>query len=166
MISIYFLIYSTRYLIYIFQGDLKMYKKILLPTDGSKYSENAEQHALFLAEKSGAEIIALSVIENGFSIGLPSDDTIYEINQMLKEETKQNLKRVEEIRDEVDSSIKVTSLVKEGSPAAVILDVAEDEDVDLIVIGSSGKTGFDRFLMGSVASKVVKSAKCSVLVVN
>ncbi|AGN16300.1 MAG: universal stress protein [Methanobrevibacter boviskoreani] len=143
-----------------------MYKKILLPTDGSKYSENAEQHALFLAEKSGAEIIALSVIENGFSIGLPSDDTIYEINQMLKEETKQNLKRVEEIRDEVDSSIKVTSLVKEGSPAAVILDVAEDEDVDLIVIGSSGKTGFDRFLMGSVASKVVKSAKCSVLVVN
>ncbi len=166
MISIYFLIYSTRYLIYIFQGDLKMYKKILLPTDGSKYSENAEQHALFLAEKSGAEIIALSVIENGFSIGLPSDDTIYEINQMLKEETKQNLKRVEEIRDEVDSDIKVTSLVKEGSPAAVILDVAEDEDVDLIVIGSSGKTGFDRFLMGSVASKVVKSAKCSVLVVN
>lgn len=160
------MIYSTRYLIYIFQGDLKMYKKILLPTDGSKYSENAEQHALFLAEKSGAEIIALSVIENGFSIGLPSDDTIYEINQMLKEETKQNLKRVEEIRDEVDSSIKVTSLVKEGSPAAVILDVAEDEDVDLIVIGSSGKTGFDRFLMGSVASKVVKSAKCSVLVVN
>lgn len=143
-----------------------MYKKILLPTDGSKYSENAEQHALFLAEKSGAEIIALSVIENGFSVGLPSDDTIYEINQMLKEETKQNLKRVEEIRDEVDSSIKVTSLVKEGSPAAVILDVAEDEDVDLIVIGSSGKTGFDRFLMGSVASKVVKSAKCSVLVVN
>ena len=143
-----------------------MYKKILLPTDGSKYSENAEQHALFLAEKSGAEIIALSVIENGFSIGLPSDDTIYEINQMLKEETKQNLKRDEEIRDEVDSSIKVTSLVKEGSPAAVILDVAEDEDVDLIVIGSSGKTGFDRFLMGSVASKVVKSAKCSVLVVN
>ncbi|MDD6256574.1 universal stress protein [Methanobrevibacter boviskoreani] len=143
-----------------------MYKKILLPTDGSKYSENAEQHALFLAEKSGAEIIALSVIENGFSIGLPSDDTIYEINQMLKEETKQNLKRVEEIRDEVDSDIKVTSLVKEGSPAAVILDVAEDEDVDLIVIGSSGKTGFDRFLMGSVASKVVKSAKCSVLVVN
>lgn len=160
------MIYSTRYLIYIFQGDLKMYKKILLPTDGSKYSENAEQHALFLAEKSGAEIIALSVIENGFSIGLPSDDTIYEINQMLKEETKQNLKRVEEIRDEVDSDIKVTSLVKEGSPAAVILDVAEDEDVDLIVIGSSGKTGFDRFLMGSVASKVVKSAKCSVLVVN
>lgn len=166
MISIYFLIYSARYLIYIFQGDLKMYKKVLLPTDGSKYSENAEQHALFLAEKSGAEIIALSVIENGFSIGLPSDDTIYEINQMLKEETKQNLKRVEEIRDEVDSDIKVTSLVKEGSPAAVILDVAEDEDVDLIVIGSSGKTGFDRFLMGSVASKVVKSAKCSVLVVN
>lgn len=143
-----------------------MYKKILLPTDGSKYSENAEKHALFLAEKSGAEIISLSVIENGFSVGLPSDDTIYEVNQMLKKESKTNLNKVEEIKEEYDSNIKITPLIKEGSPAPVILDVAEEEDVDLIVIGSSGKSSFDRFLMGSVAAKVVKSAKCSVLVVN
>ncbi|MGN1185899.1 MAG: universal stress protein, partial [Methanobrevibacter wolinii] len=71
-----------------------------------------------------------------------------------------------EIKNEYDSNIKLTPIVKEGSPAPVILDVAEDENIDLIVIGSSGKSSFDRFLMGSVASKVVKSAKCSVLVVN
>jgi len=147
-------------------GDVVMYKKILLPTDGSKYSENAAKHAFFLAEKSGAEVITLSVIENGFSIGLPSDDTIYEVNQMLKKESKSNIDKIEEIKNEYDSNIKLTPIVKEGSPAPVILDVAEDENIDLIVIGSSGKSSFDRFLMGSVASKVVKSAKCSVLVVN
>ncbi len=142
-----------------------MYKKILLPTDGSKYSQNAEKHAIFLAEKTGAEIIALSVIENNFSIGLP-DDTVDEINQLLKEETKENLDKVNDLKDQLDDNVKITSLIKEGSPAAVILDVAEEENVDLIVIGSSGKSGLDRFLMGSVATKVVKSAKCSVLVVN
>lgn len=142
-----------------------MYKKILLPTDGSKYSQNAEKHAIFLAEKTGAEILALSVIENNFSIGLP-DDTVDEINQLLKEETKENLGKVNDLKDQLDDNVKITSLIKEGSPAAVILDVAEEENVDLIVIGSSGKSGFDRFLMGSVAAKVVKSAKCSVLVVN
>ncbi|WP_461463338.1 universal stress protein [Methanobrevibacter sp.] len=142
-----------------------MYKKILLPTDGSKYSQNAEKHAIFLAEKTGAEILALSVIENNFSIGLP-DDTVDEINQLLKKETKENLGKVNDLKDQLDDNVKITSLIKEGSPAAVLLDVAEEENVDLIVIGSSGKSGFDRFLMGSVAAKVVKSAKCSVLVVN
>ncbi len=142
-----------------------MYKKILLPTDGSKYSQKAEQHAIFLAEKTGAEIIALSVIENNFSIGLP-DDTVDEINQLLKEETKENLDKVNVLKNQLDDNVKITPLIKEGSPAAVILDVAEEENIDLIVIGSSGKSGLDRFLMGSVATKVVKSAKCSVLVVN
>ncbi|WP_295723327.1 universal stress protein [uncultured Methanobrevibacter sp.] len=142
-----------------------MYKKILLPTDGSKYSQKAEEHAIFLAEKTDAEIFALSVIENNFSIGLP-EDSVDEINQLLKDETKENLSKVNELKDQLNNNIKITPLLKEGSPAAVILDVAEEENIDLIVIGSSGKSGFDRFLMGSVASKVVKSAKCSVLVVN
>lgn len=144
----------------------QLYKKILLPTDGSKYSENSEKHALFLAEQSGAEIIALSVVENTFSLGLPSDDTIYHINEMLKKETKKNLDKVERMKDEANSDVKISLKVAEGSPADVILDTAESEDVDLIVIGRSGKSGFDRFIMGSVSDKVVKAAKCSVLVIN
>ena len=54
----------------------------------------------------------------------------------------------------------------EGHPADVILEIAKEEDVDLIVMGSSGKTGLDRFIIGSVAEKVVKGAKCAVLVVH
>ncbi len=142
-----------------------MYKKILLPTDGSKFAEKAEKHALFLAEASGAEIVALSVVETSFSIGLPSDDTIFQINQLLKKETEKNLQKVEKMKDETDSDVKITLKVDEGSPAEVILETIEKENIDLVVMGSSGKTGFDRFIMGSVAEKVVKAAECSVLVV-
>ena len=144
----------------------QLYKKILLPTDGSKYSEKSEKHALAIAANNNAEIIALSVIENSFSIGLPADDTIREVNKLLKEETELNLKKVERLRDEEGLDVKITNKVAEGSPARVILETIEDEDIDLVVIGSSGKTGIDKFLMGSVAEKVVKSAKCSVLVIH
>jgi len=142
-----------------------MYKKILLPTDGSKFAQKAEEHALFLAKASGAEIIALSVVETSFSIGLPSDDTVFQINQMLKKETEKNLEKVEKMKEGSDVDVKITLKTGEGSPADVILDTIEKEDIDLVVMGSSGKSGFDRFIMGSVAEKVVKAAKCSVLVV-
>ncbi|MDR2967824.1 MAG: universal stress protein [Methanobacteriaceae archaeon] len=142
-----------------------MYKKILSPTDGSKFAEKAEKHALFLAEASGAEIIALSVIETNFSIGLPADDVIFRINQMLKKETERNLEKVEKLKKEANSDVKITLKVAEGSPADIILETIENENIDLVVMGSSGKSGFDRFIMGSVAEKVVRAAECSVLVV-
>jgi len=142
-----------------------MYKKILSPTDGSEFAEKAEKHALFLAEASGAEIIALSVVETSFSIGLPVDDVIFRINKMLEKETEKNLDKVKELINESNSDVKLTTKVAEGSPADVILDTIEQEDIDLVVMGSSGKNRFNRFILGSVAEKVVKAAKCSVLVV-
>ncbi|MBO7443996.1 MAG: universal stress protein [Methanobrevibacter sp.] len=143
-----------------------MYKKILLPTDGSKYSDISEKHALAIASANNAEIIALSVIENSFSLGLPDTETISEVNRLLKEENEKNLKKVERLRDECGLDVEIRTLVKEGSPAKAILETIEEEDIDLVVIGSSGKSGIDKFLMGSVADKVVKSAKCCVLVIH
>ncbi len=140
-----------------------MYKKILVPTDGSEFAKKAEKHALFLSKVSGAEIIAVSVTENNFVNGLPLDDEVYQLNQILKERSEENLKEFDELNEE---DLKITHIIREGSPARVILEVAQEEDVDLIVMGSSGKSGFDRFIMGSVADKVVNSAKCAVLVVH
>ena len=142
---------------------LMMYKKILVPTDGSEFAKKAQKHALFLASVSGAEIIAVSVTENNFVNGLPLDDEVYQLNQNLKERSEENLKEFDKLNEE---DLKVTHVVREGSPARVILEVADEEAVDLIVMGSSGKSGFDRFIMGSVADKVVNSAKCAVLVVH
>ena len=140
-----------------------MYKKILVPTDGSEFAKKAQRHALFLSKVSGAEIIAVSVTENNFINGLPLDDEIYQLNQVLKERSEENLKEFDELNED---DLKITHVIREGSPARVILEVAVEEDVDLIVMGSSGKSGFDRFIMGSVADKVVNSAKCAVLVVH
>jgi len=140
-----------------------MYKKILVPTDGSEFAKKAQKHALFLSKMSGAELIAVSVTENNFVNGLPLDDEVYQLNQILKEKSEENLKEFDELNED---NLKITHIVREGSPAKVILEVASEEDVDLIVMGSSGKSGFDRFIMGSVADKVVNSAKCAVLVVH
>ena len=140
-----------------------MYHKILVPTDGSDFAKSAQRHALFLSKVTGAEIIAVSVAENNFVKGLPLDDEVYQLNQVLKERSEENLKEFDELN--VDN-LKITHVVREGSPAKVILEVAKEEAVDLIVMGSSGKSGFDRFIMGSVADKVVNSAKCAVLVVH
>ena len=142
---------------------LMMYKKILVPTDGSEFAKKAQKHALFLAGVSGAEIIAVSVTENNFISGLPLEDEVYQLNQLLKERSEENLEEFDKLNED---DLKITHVIKEGSPARCILEVASEEDVDLIVMGSSGKSGFDRFIMGSVADKVVNSAKCAVLVVH
>ena len=142
---------------------LMMYKRILVPTDGSEFAKKAQKHALFLAEACGAELIAVSVTENNFVNGLPLDDEVYQLNQILNERSKENLDEFDKLNE---NNLKITHVIREGSPANVILEVAKDEDVDLIVMGSSGKSGFDRFIMGSVADKVVNSAKCAVLVVH
>lgn len=141
-----------------------MYKKILVPTDGSEFAQKAEKHALFLSKTTGADIYALSVTENNFVNGLPLDDEVYQLNQLLKQRSEDNIKEFEEM-DET-SGIKFHGIIREGSPAKTILEVAKEEDIDLIVIGSSGKSGFDRFIMGSVAEKVVNAAKCAVLVIH
>lgn len=140
-----------------------MYKKILVPTDGSEFAKKAQQHALFLAKVSGAEIIAVSVTENNFVNGLPLDDEIYQLNQILNERSEENLKEFDKLNED---DLKITHVIREGSPAKVILEVAKEENIDLIVMGSSGKSGFDRFIMGSVADKVVNSAKCAVLIIH
>ena len=140
-----------------------MYKKILVPTDGSEFAKKAQKHALFLAKVSGAEIIAVSVTENNFVNGLPLDDEVHQLNQILNERSHENLEEFDKLNED---DIKMNHVIREGSPARVILDVAAEEQVDLIVMGSSGKSGFDRFIMGSVADKVVNSAKCAVLVVH
>ena len=75
-----------------------MYKKILVPTDGSEFAKKAQKHALFLAEISGAEIIAISVTENNFVNGLPLDDEVYQLNQILKERSEENLKEFDVLK--------------------------------------------------------------------
>ncbi|MDP3066608.1 MAG: universal stress protein [Methanobacteriaceae archaeon] len=145
-----------------------MYSKILLPTDGSKHAEKAANHAMWIASKSGAEIIVLDVIETSSLVGLPAEDLIVRIKEMLKEEARRSLERISEmIKEDISpKEIKITMVSKEGSPAEVILQTIEEQDIDMVIMGTSGKHGLDRFLLGSVTEKVVRSAKCPILAVH
>ncbi|MDI6701971.1 universal stress protein [Methanothermobacter wolfeii] len=143
-----------------------MYSKILLPTDGSKHANKAAEHAIWIARKSGAEIIALTVMETSSLVGLPADDLIVRLKEMLEEEASRSLEAVKKLVEESGAGVEITLRTDEGSPADAILRTIEKEEVDLVVMGTSGKHGLDRFLLGSVAEKVVRSAGCPVLVVH
>ena len=140
-----------------------LYKKILVPVDGSTFSKKAAKDANFIAKLSNSEVILLGVIENSFSLELPTDETVMQIKMLLQYEANKNL---DEIKKEFDKDIKTTTKIDEGSPAEVILNTIEDENIDLVVMGSSGKRGLDKFLLGSVTDKVVNSAKCKILVIH
>jgi len=149
-----------------------MYKKILLPTDGSEHANKAAKQAIWIASTSGAELIALNVIETSSLVGLPAEDLIVRIKEMLKEEGRKSLEKIAdilketEIQGECQKEVKLTTSTEEGSPSDVIIKTVKKEDIDLIVMGTSGKHGLDRFLLGSVTENVVRSAPCPVLVVH
>ncbi len=149
-----------------------MYKKILLPTDGSEYANKAAKHAIWLASISGAELVVLYVIETSSLVGLPAEDLIVRIKEMLKEEGHKSLNKISKIveegkiKDECHHEVKLNMITEEGSPADIIVKKIKEENIDLVVMGTSGKHGLDRFLLGSVTEHVVRSSPIPVLVVH
>ena len=132
--------------------------KILYPTDFSSHSNQAYFHAVALAEKHGASLTIAFVYSPSFfgtSTGQSAagEDRPYWQNQL------------EQIRP-VDPRIPVHHVFLEGDPATEIIRYGQDAGIDLIVMGTHGRTGLERLLMGSVAEKVMREAKCSVLVVK
>jgi nucleotide-binding universal stress UspA family protein len=129
-------------------------RKILYPTDFSSYSNQAYFHAVALAENHGASLTILFVFTPELSLaGGEENDRRYWQNQL------------EQIRP-VDPTIPVHHVLLEGDPATEIVHYGRDAGIDLIVMGTHGRTGLERLLMGSVAEKVMREATCSVLVVK
>lgn len=143
-----------------------MYKKILIPTDGSEQSNRAAEHAMWIANHSGAEILVLNVFETSSLNPVRSRELRKEMKEMWKTEADETLSGVLKILNSNETNLNVYSQVKEGRPAETILKTIEDENVDFVVMGSSGKHGLDRLLMGSVAEKVVRSANTPVMMIH
>jgi nucleotide-binding universal stress UspA family protein len=132
-------------------------KKILYPTDFSSHSNQAYFHAVALAEKHGATLTIVYVYAPGF--GTP------EVHDEGGEGRTYWRSQLQQIRP-VDLRIPVNHVFLEGDAATEIVRYAIDAGIDLIVMGTHGRTGLDRLLMGSVAEKVMREAPCSVLVVK
>ncbi|MBU7017920.1 MAG: universal stress protein [Theionarchaea archaeon] len=142
-----------------------MYKKILIATDGSPHSEEAEKHGLTMAMRSGASVTALYVVEGIHSpktIGSPASLLLDEQIEALKEEAQRIVENV--VKKGNEMGVEVTPMVAEGHPAHEIIEHAKD--FDLVVVGTLGRSGVSHLLLGSVAEKVVRHASVPVLVVK
>ena len=148
-----------------------MYKKILLPTDGSENAKRAAEHALKMGSRSGAEILVLNVVETPRFRGIRSVDKT-ELRKKLEQEGQNAFDEysgmLAEIVDEgkCQKDVKLDLKFEEGSPADKILKTIDERNIDLVVMGTSGKHGINRFLLGSVAENTMRSAPCPVLVIR
>ena len=140
--------------------------RILAPTDFSDISVETITRASELAEHFGAELLVLHVIPPVPT--LPSDPHYnFEVpayQEALKENADRRLS--ETVRSQLGNDVRVRCLVTHGDPAREIVRVAEEEGVGLIVIATHGLTGWQHIVFGSVAEKVVRTARCPVLTVR
>jgi nucleotide-binding universal stress UspA family protein len=139
-------------------------KKILCPIDHSDCSKEALKYAVSFAMKDEAKLYLLHIIDiRSFNEGLDAMT-----KQIPDEETLEQLRKKlldcipEEIRDEME----IEATVIQGIPFAEIISTAREKEIDMIVIGSHGRTGISHMMLGSVSEKVVRKAPCPVLTVR
>ncbi|WP_372911714.1 universal stress protein [Salinigranum sp.] len=134
-----------------------MYDAVLVPTDGSPGSERAVRHAVDFAETYDATLHALFVVDDGGDAEDDADDE-------LTERGKQAIDLVRE--QTADTTVPLVAELRRGDPASEILRYVETTGVDLVVMGTHGRTGIERHLLGSVAEQVVRAASVPVVTLN
>lgn len=141
-----------------------LYERILVPTDGSAATERAVAEAVRLAAAHGATIHALYVLNTASFASIPTESSVEGVSEMLEREGDAALDDVESVAVEAD--VPVVRVKLDGSPAREIVRYAERETCDLIVMGTHGRGGIDRLLLGSVAERVVRASSVPVLTVR
>ena len=140
----------------------KLFEKILIATDGSEKNRPAVEKGLEIARACGAAVYAVYVIDETPLASAQTEVLTADVYRELKTEGE---KAVEGVR-QMAGGMRVEALVLSGRPAQVITDFAARNGVDLIVVGSQGKSGLERLLLGSVAERIIRMAGCMVLVVK
>jgi nucleotide-binding universal stress UspA family protein len=140
----------------------ELFKKILIATDGSKRTQSAVETGIEIAQQHKSKVHAVYVVDTVTFTSIPMDVTWENMYQLLKDEGEEAVNRVKDAAKDLD----VETHVLEGNPAVEITKFAKDNGIDLIVVGTLGKSGIDRLLLGSVAEKIVRIAPCPVLVIK
>ncbi|PID86305.1 MAG: hypothetical protein CSB13_03940 [Chloroflexi bacterium] len=142
-------------------AHLEQFKRILLPLDGSLLAERILLPTLKIIRGQEIELFMIQVVEKGsfYGFGHNEDHIVGEV-----EKAKAYLAEVSE--REMPPGVVVHTHVEVGSAADVIVDFAKAEDIDLILVSSRGNTGFDSWMFGSVAEKVMKGAPCAIMVIR
>lgn len=147
-----------------------MYDSVLVPVDGSNASRNAIPHAVSHAEQYNADLHIVNVISYEMMGGATAADTTgmggvpVEMSEQMEEQANQ---LIEDAEDHVESTdVDVTTEVIHGNPAEQIIEYAEEQGIDLITMGTHGRSGFNRVILGSVAERVIRTAEAPVLTVR
>jgi nucleotide-binding universal stress UspA family protein len=141
-----------------------MYDTILLPTDGSEGIEAAANHAAAIAERFDATVHVLSVVDTRNRFESPTSGL--STDAWLEAERERSAHAIDETVDVLPDDVTVKQVRREGVPKSVIVDYVEDEPVDLVVMGTHGRTGLDHYLVGSVAEVVVRRSPVPVMTVR
>ena len=145
---------------------MKSFAKILVPVDFLSHSAEAVRRAMDLAVQHSAEVILLYAYEPGQYPATPGD-VVYDAEQ-LNHMSRQVRARLDAVRRDADplGRRRIRTQITQGMPARAIIETATREGVDLIVMGTHGRTGLGRAVLGSVAEKVMRRAPCPVLTVK
>ncbi len=138
------------------------FKRILIPTDGSEFTKNAIEKGIEIAKMCDGSIMAVYVLDQSVYANMPMDSTVVDLYDTLETEGNSAVEYVENRCEE--EGIKVETEIVEGIPAKAI--VTMSEKYDLVVMGTLGKKGMTKILLGSVAEKVIEKAKCPVMVIS
>ncbi|MGI5991668.1 MAG: universal stress protein [Methanosarcina sp.] len=145
------------------EGNL--FKKILIATDGSENARRAASYGVNIAKATGAEVHALYIISTQHAV---TTRTVMGWSEAFEEYLANKggvaIADVEKLGKE--AGVKVEPVFLKGIPADKILNYAEENNIDLIVMGTHGLTGIKRFLIGSVAESVVRHSKAPVMVIR
>jgi nucleotide-binding universal stress UspA family protein len=139
-------------------------QRILVPVDFSECSQKALDYAVPFARQFGASLILLHVVPANYPVGEFGMIDVAFMEKELRASGEKQLARL--ISQRVPAEAKPTALVRVGRPVTEIVQVARQENADLIILSTHGHTGFKHVLLGSVAENVVRYANCPVLVVR
>jgi nucleotide-binding universal stress UspA family protein len=131
-----------------------MFERVMVPTDGSEFAARSEDIAIEIAKKFNSTLVVVHVID---------DKLIYPF-EVLEDEGKSILKKVREKAEKEELTIEEVLLV--GSPTHDMEKIVKKTESDLVVIGTHGKTGLEKLILGSVAESALKTVKAPVLLVK
>jgi nucleotide-binding universal stress UspA family protein len=145
-----------------------LFKSIVVGTDGSETANEAVRQAIDLAKQVGAKLELVSAYEpvSDQRLRREKSEAPEDVQWMVnpREDVDATLRDAKELAEE--SAVNAETYARQGDPADAILDVAEEQKADLIIVGNKGMTGAKRFLLGSVPNKVSHHAPCSVLIIR
>jgi nucleotide-binding universal stress UspA family protein len=143
------------------------FANIVVATDGSRYSVAAASEAIGLAKRNGSVLTVLSVVPSEISTPVDIDFTVSQRELIAEKEMQEAEKNVRAVKEAAQKeNVSVKAYIMSGKPADAVIETAKEKGADLIVLGSHGRTGLERLLMGSVAERVIVLASCPVLVVK